>query len=387
MSLKKFSFFLVLYFSFFCVYAQNSEVEKLKDKREQYLKDISNAKVLLDKKGKTRNQVLSQLTILNAQIVAQNRVIKSYRDEISQINQVISDNRKLVEELSIELNLIKEGYKRLIIEANKQFSTNYNEFMIVFSSATFSEAYRRFNLMKQYSSYRKKQGLVLIKLQTKHDSIILKTTEILNQKKSSFDLLLSEINLLKSSVQKKNVFINQLRHDEKWLMDDITKKEKFSKDLQKTIERLILDNNKKPSEFSFSNFDSAKGKLKWPVSGGIVTSYFGEHNHAVLKGVKIKNNGIDIATSKERDVRCVYEGTVTKVIAVPGYNMAIILRHGKYLTVYANMSTVYVKSGQEVKSDQKIGQIFSDSNDKSGILHFEIWKENNKINPIDWLVN
>ena len=142
----------------------------------------------------------------------------------------------------------------------------------------------------------------------------------------------------------------------------------------------------KSSTYTFSNFSKAKGQLVWPVKDGVVTNKFGEHNHAILKGVKVKNNGIDITALKENEVKCVYEGTVSRVIAIPGYNKAVIVRHGKYLTVYANLVDVYVKNGDVIQSNQEIGQIYTDSNEKSGILHFEIWEENKKINPVDWLV-
>lgn len=378
-----------LFVIFFCVSgllcSQNTPVDKLKVEREQYLQEISNAKRLLIKKSKSRNEYLSQVTILNAQIGAQNNIIDTYKDEISEINSIISVNEKLVSQLSDEINQIKAGYEKLILEANKHLNSNYSEFMLIFSSSSFSEAYRRFHLIKQYSSYRKKQGFVLIRTQAEYDRIISLNQSILHQKQLSYNSLVKEMELLKLSVSQKQKYIDKLKNDESWLTEDIKKKKKFSDQLQLNIEKLISEVSNKSAVYGFSNFNSAKGKLIWPVNNGVVTSYFGEHNHAVLKGVKVKNNGVDITTSKENDVLSVYEGTVSRVIAIPGYNKAVIIRHGKYLTVYANLATVYVKSGQEIKSNQSIGQIFADSIDKNGILHFEIWEESKKINPLYWL--
>ncbi len=383
--LKHYSFFILFLFISTNLLSQSTNLDKLKQKREQYQKEIKNAKNLLQKKGKTRKSYLSELNLINAKIGAQNKIIDSYKIEINNINNEIDKNEKLVNVLSDEINNLKSGYEKLIIEANKQLSSNYNEFMLLFSSSSFSEAYRRFNLMKQYASYRKKQGLVLIETKEKHDSVVLRNKRILDQKKISYNALINEVEGLKISVSKKQRYIADLKKDEDWLRREIKKKEKSSNELQLSIEKLIKESKVVDKTYAFSNFKNAKGNLSWPVSNGIITSHFGEHNHAVLKGVKIKNNGIDITASKENQVKSVYEGTVSRVIAIPGYNKAVIIRHGNFLTVYANLSRVDVKSGQVVKSQETIGQIFADKSDKNGILHFEIWEENEKINPVIWL--
>ncbi len=375
---------LLLIFVGIEICSQNTSIENLKTKREKYAKDIKNAKNLLIIKGNTRKSYLNELSVITAQINAQNRVISSYKSELDEITKLIDTNKELVNSLGNELQELKNGYEKLVIEAHKQFGSNYNEFMIVFSSKSFSEAYRRFNLMKQYASYRKKQGEVLTETKIRHDSIVKQNEIILNQKKQGYLVLIHEIENLKISVSKKEKYVADLKKDERWLKREILKKEKASIKLQTSIEKLLSE-SASDINYTFSNFKSAKGNLKWPVLNGIVTSAFGEHNHAVLKGVKIKNNGIDIAAAKENMIKSVYEGTVSRVIAIPGYNKAVIVRHGKYLTVYANLAKVNVKNGQVVKSNENIGEIFADVKDKNGILHFEIWEESKKINPLDWL--
>ncbi len=366
-------------------FSQSNDLEKLKDLRVKYSAEIDNAQKLLMSNDQSRKNYLKELRILNSKISAQENIIATYNKEIDQISAIIASNDALVQKLNIEINEIRNSYEKLIIEANKHYKSDYNEFMILFSAKTFSEAYRRFNLMKQYSSYRKRQGLILIETKQKHDSIILVNKVILQQKQESYKLLLDEIEAIKISASQKKSYVSKLQKEEAWLKEEIASKKKASDELEKSIEKLIHASVAKSSDYSFSNFAQAKGKLLWPVKDGIVTSNFGEHNHAVLKGVKVKNNGVDITAAKENDVKCVYEGTVSRVIAIPGYNKAVIIRHGKYLTVYANLVRVYVKSGDSVKSDQSIGQIYAETNDKSGILHFEIWEENNKINPLNWL--
>ena len=385
--LKRYSLLVFFFILHFFTYSQGSEVEKLKTLRKKYQSEIINAQKLLEKKGVSKANNLNELKVLNSKINSQQSIISTYQSEIEVITKDIEKNKTFINDLALEIKSLKKGYATLIMEANKQLSSNLNELMIIFSANTFSEAYRRFSLLKQYSSYRKKQGVVLEITKAKHDSIQVRNINSLQEKKKVYNLLNSEFESLKLTISKKENYIAQLQKDESWLKREIKKKQKAASELEKTIEKLIKESLATPSKYMFSNFSKAKGQLIWPVKDGIVTSRFGEHNHAVLKGVKVKNNGIDITALKENAVKCIYEGTVSRVIAIPGYNKAVIIRHGKYLTVYANLVNVYVKSGETIHSNQEIGQIYTDSDDKSGILHFEIWEENKKINPTDWLTN
>ncbi len=386
--LKKFSILLIILILFpVFIYSQNSEIEKLKNLRIKYESEIVKAKKLLEKKGKTRNNYLSQLKILSTKINSQENIITTYKKEINLITTEIEKNNDFVNKLSSEIDNIKKVYRLLILEANKQYINNQNELMIIFSANSFSEAYRRFNVLKQYSSYRKKQGVILQETKAKHDSIKLHNIEILKQKQLVYNSLNKELENIKLAIDQKENYINKLKDDEKWLQKEITKKKKAASNLESSIEKLIRELGKSTNNNLFSNFASSKGKLEWPIKDGIIVSSFGEHNHAVLKGVKIKNNGIDISAFKENAVKSVYEGTVSRVIAIPGYNKAVIIRHGKYLTVYANLIDVFVKNGDVIKSKEEIGKIYTEDQEKNGILHFEIWEENKKINPRDWLTN
>lgn len=135
------------------------------------------------------------------------------------------------------------------------------------------------------------------------------------------------------------------------------------------------------------NFAGNQGRLPYPVSGSrTVVATFGEQQHQELKYVRTSNSGIDIQTSPGADARAVFNGEVTRVFVVPGYNNSVIIRHGNYLTVYSNLSQVYVKAGDKVSTRQSIGKIYSDPEDgNSTILHFQLWKEKTKLNPQTWL--
>ncbi len=377
--------FILLYFSFVHISAQSDDIGKLKSEHAKYISEINRANKLLVSKKKSKNNTLNQLELLNSKLSIQNQLLLSYKEEISLLNDEVNRNLLLLNDLNDDIKSLKKNYSNLIIEANKFSTSNYNEFMLLFSSSSFSEAYRRFQLLRQYSSYRKKQGIVLNESIIKHDSILQVQENILNSKQSVYDSLFNQSRNIEKSISSKKLMIAKLNTDERWLKQNIKNNTKKSKSLQKEIEKLISREANKSATFDPSDFYKFKGKLPWPVSNGIVTSYFGEHNHPSLKGVKVKNNGIDITTTKDNDVKSIFDGKVSRVIAIPGYNKAVIVRHGKYLTVYANLKDVSVKNGQILAKNQKIGRIFTSSTDNNAILHFEVWEGSKKINPLIWL--
>lgn len=135
------------------------------------------------------------------------------------------------------------------------------------------------------------------------------------------------------------------------------------------------------------DFAKNQGSLPFPVSGRYaVVGRFGEQQHQELKYVRTNNSGIDIQVQPGAEARAVFNGEVTRVFVVPGYNNSVIIRHGNYLTVYSNLVNVYVKAGDRVNTRQAIGKIYSDSeNGNATILHFQLWKEKTKQNPLPWL--
>jgi septal ring factor EnvC (AmiA/AmiB activator) len=134
-----------------------------------------------------------------------------------------------------------------------------------------------------------------------------------------------------------------------------------------------------------SNFAGNKGKLPWPVEQGNISERFGEHPHAELKGIMVKNNGVDIRSVPGTSARSVFDGEVSGVINIPGSNSAVIIRHGEYLSVYSNLSSVSVKKGDKVTTRQKIGQVYYDKDEGYSEIHLEIWKGTTKLDPALWL--
>lgn len=134
-----------------------------------------------------------------------------------------------------------------------------------------------------------------------------------------------------------------------------------------------------------SSFTASRARLPWPVQHGFISEQFGVHPHPVLKGIKVSNPGIDIQTNASEPVRSVYDGIVRDVQYMQGSNNVVAIQHGDYFTVYANLRSVSVRAGQQVKARETIGIVSTSANGISE-LQFQIWKEFTKLNPADWLV-
>lgn len=211
---------------------------------------------------------------------------------------------------------------------------------------------------------------------------------------------------MKFEVNEKNQTIRELTQKEKDLLAELKKKKEAAAKLQNAIEDIIAQEMRiaresaeergavetetafalTANEMELSKmFSTNKGKLPWPAEDGIISSTFGEHQHPVLKYVKTQNNGVDIQTSKGATARTVFDGIVTRVMSVPRYNNVVIIRHGEYLTVYSNLSVVFVAKGDGVKARQSIGMVYTDSKVSKTELHFELWKGNQLLNPQQWI--
>jgi len=273
--------------------------------------------------------------------------------------------------------------------------------LFLLSAQDFNQAYKRFIYLRQYADYRRKQAERITEFKNSIGNQLLTFNK---QKAEKQNLLLSKVNQTKIIEQQKsqqNDVYSELQQKEKELRKKLEGQIKAEAKLQQEIERVIANESKKSNrksakETGFAltteekvlsgDFSNNRGKFPWPVQRGLITDHFGEHPHAILKYVIVRNSGIDITTQANAKARAIFKGEVTKVVSIPGGNMAVIIRHGNYLTVYSNLSDVFVKAGQQVDIKEEIGRIFTDqSDDNKTVLKFQLWRESTKLDPEDWL--
>ncbi|MCF8303235.1 MAG: peptidoglycan DD-metalloendopeptidase family protein [Bacteroidales bacterium] len=379
--------------------------EELKKNKKELEKEIEYTNKLIKKTQQSKKLSMNKLVLLRNKIAKREELIATINTEINYYNFRIQATDDTIQQLSSKLGRLKEEYAKLIYHAFKNRDA-YNRLMFIFSAEDFNQAYQRLKYFKQYSDYRKTQVELIKQTQA---LLNLKIDQLKNQKQQKIALLRAkehEKKRLKSEVTEKNQTIRELTQKEKDLLAELKKKKEAAGKLQEAIEDIIAEEMRKAresakergaveSESAFAltanemelskMFSTNKGKLPWPAEDGIISSTFGEHQHPVLKYVKTKNNGVDIQTSKGATARAVFEGVVTRVMSVPRFNNVVIIRHGEYLTVYSNLSVVFVAKGDQVKTRQSIGMVYTDSEVSKTELHFEIWKGNQLLNPQQWI--
>lgn len=366
--------------------ADSQSLENLRRERETLLEEISTTSRLIEIKKESRQDNLQELSLIEREISSREKLLENFNDEINQLDNQIEVNQMLVNDLESDIRQLKDEYARLLRDSYRR-RDDLNEIMFLFSAGDFSEAYLRYRLIKEYGRYRQKQGEILIESQNRVQGLLREIRHQKTEKEGVLDEIELELNSLQDNRNRKAQLIQKLRTEQQWLQQSLKEKEAAAAKLENRISELIAAQKDDEVDTAESGkFADMMGRLTWPVEEGIIVNPFGEHRHPVLKNVTIKNNGIDIQTTGSSDVFNVHSGVVSMVVAIPGLNKVVIIRHGKYLTVYGNLVDVFVSKGDIVSAGHLIGKIYQDDSKIEEILHFEIREENTKLDPEQWLL-
>lgn len=399
---------IVLFLSFLIslsAYSQTkSDLQKEKAKLEQ---QISVTSKLLDQNRQDKNLTLEQLQLITSQVRNQERLINNIQSSIDAVNKEIDDKRLKIQNLKDDLLRLKDEYARMIYFAYLTRSSEM-KLMYVFSSSSMTQAFQRMKYIQEYAAIRKRQAVLIVEMKAEIEQSIIELEKARLEKLELLKELKKNKADLEAGMKEKNKLANQLKDKEADLKAKLRKQQKQTASLQNKIQAIIkkeIDASRKnntpvvnnndnqgktefvltPEEIRLSNtFEGNKGRLPWPVSKGVITSRYGSHPHPVLAGIKIKNNGIDIAVPSGENVRVVFEGKVSGVISLPNGNKAVIIRHGEFLTVYSNIKSISVKTGNQVQARQNIGLVGVDGSNQY-VLHFEVWHEKQLQNPEYWI--
>ncbi len=371
-------------------------IDELRQRKAKTADEIRYTNQLLEQTNKSARISLNKLSYITKKIRLRNRLITDINSEMSVLNKLVAENEMVIDMLSSDLEQIRKEYETMIIQAQKNKSA-YNKLLFLLSAENFNQAYKRLIYLRQYAGLRKRQ---VEQVEAVKD-VLAKKVETLGKQKRQKQHLLSnkkeEKRNLAGEQKQQSRELSKLEKEKKRLRHLLNRKRKVEQQLQEEIERLIAEEARKAREQGkkglsaseqqlSADFEKNRGKLQWPVNKGIVIEAFGEHAHPVLKQVKVRNNGIDIATTPGSKAKAVFDGTVSRVIAIPGGNIAIIIRHGNYLSVYSNLINVTVKPGDYVIAQQNIGTVFTDKTDNNKtVVKFQVWKENKKLNPQSWI--
>ncbi|MGV8092343.1 MAG: murein hydrolase activator EnvC family protein [Mangrovibacterium sp.] len=389
-------FFFSIFPVLFAISSFGQSMSELRSQKENAEKAIRLTSTLLEETRKNEKASLNKLSLINSQIENRNTLIRNINAEYVLLDNYVSENTEVVNMLQHDLADLKKEYAAMVRFAQKSKSNN-DLLIFLLSAESLNQAYKRLLYMRQYTRYRKSQLEVISALS---ELIKKKAADLEKQKQQKLQLIRSkqqENILLEREKAEQNRSVASLRQTQQDLRRKLREQEKIQNELDRTIEKLLREEARKTSgkeEFVMTpeqkllaaDFEKNKGRIPWPVERGIITERFGVHPHPVLKLITVKNSGIDISTQSGAKARAVFSGEVSRVFAISGGNMAVIIRHGTFLTVYSNLKEVYVKAGQKVSLKQEIGTIFTDSNDgNKTVLKFQVWKENQKLDPQDWI--
>lgn len=389
---------LILFFSFFSysnLIGQNlGELEQRRKKTEE---EIELTNQLLADTEKKRTKSINELNLLKAKIGLRKKLLTEIDKQVELVEREIQDKNLIIRGLDNDIKNLKKEYSKLICFAWRN-RTKMQILIFIFASDDFSQAYRRMRFYQQLLNFRTKQGNEIIQTQNLQQE---EKEKLANHKLTLTNLKTeksNEVTTLNIEEKKFKQSVAQLKQKESQLKKELEERKRSMEALNKAIENLIVEEARKAAKQKTDKvrdaryiklsdgFAGNKGKLPWPTAQGVVVGEFGEHNHPVLKGVKIKNNGIDISTQPNSKVKAIYEGEVKKIVSIPGSNIAVIVRHGNFLTVYSNLSKVFVKVGDIVTPQKEIGVVYSEPGAVKSIFNLQIWQESKIQNPTEWIL-
>lgn len=397
-----FRFFLVLIcFTVWApIYAQTQS--QLEAQRRSVEKEIQQINQILKNTKKQESSLLDQANYLEEQIRVTEKLISVNNQEANFLTSKINENSNKIDKLRKDLEILKKEYASLIVKSY-QSRSNQNRIMFLLSSENFKQAFKRIQYMQQIADYRQKQG-ELIAAQTQELEVL--NASLFEQKKEKEAVLFknkqAKNNLLEDK-KKQQSLIAEIRKNEKKFTADIKNKQReiirIENEIDKLIKEVIVAENKKVGSTSSSvykltpagealakDFEKNKGKLPWPVERGLLTMRFGVNNSHINANLKVISNGIRIETDEGADAKSIFDGEVAVISLIRGANPMVLVRHGNYLSIYKNISEIYVKPHQKVKAGDKIGKIGKDPATGKTILTFVLAKNEIKLDPAKWIM-
>ena len=381
------------------------QLEKDKAKVEQEIKNLNSQLSKAKKNSKAGQQ---QLNLLEKKIAERTKLINNLNGQLNLLNIRMTETEDSIALIRGQVDSMKLEYGK-VVRALYRERGNLDKLVLVLDTKSYNYAYLRTKYFRDYSRYRRRQAMAI---QQKEQELNNVGEELRRQQREQTSLVEQHRKQkaeLASEQKTRQKELKNSKQQEKNLKNQIAKKEKQKRELQQQIQRIINEeiakarNAKKQQQSTGSNgskvsgnapapsaaevalsndFASNKGRLPWPVTFNKVSREYGKYTHS--SGGQNMNNGIDLVCASGAAVKSVFGGTVTRVFTCPNGTKGIIVRHGDYLTVYANMGTVSVSEGRKVTTGQNLGTVYTNS-DGVAEFSFQLWKGTASQNPRLWL--
>ena len=373
--------------------AQDTRAQE--EKKARLEREIAIIDKQLAENASQSSSMLTDLSLIRKKISNRKALVSESDRVIRQYSDSIYLAQKEINRLQARVDTLTAHYSKLVLSAYKNRDSRI-WYMYMFASDNLGQAFRRFGYFRNLSTQMKNEAKSIRAMQ---DELALKQERLALLKKDAEAVRAErkkELDNLKKDESKADNVVKKLQKDRKKYQSQLASKKKEIDALNREIARLIANAMNKDGQKSSSKkpkapvdmkldaeFSKNKGKLPWPADGPVV-SRFGKHYHPVYKNLELPpNNGVDIALAKGEHVKAVFDGIVSQVLVMPGYNQCVLVQHGNYFTLYCKMKNIAVKAGDKVKTGQLIGDI--DTINGQTQLHFEVWKGKDPQNPETWL--
>ncbi|MDO1502237.1 peptidoglycan DD-metalloendopeptidase family protein [Winogradskyella maritima] len=383
-------------------FSQSEKQKALEAERQSLLRQIKELNALYSSDKKKERSILTQVEDVNYKISVRRNLIKVTNDQANQLTREINANQKEITNLREQLKELKEDYAQMVVKTYKSRSEQ-SKVMFLLSSENFKQAYKRLQYINQYKEYQKQQAAdIKLKTQSLQD---LNVT-LLKQKEDKQKLIAENRKAkreLEEEVKAQESLMASVKKDMNKHLASLKKKRQEKERIDREIDRLIREaiaaSNKKAGKSTnsnqfvltpegkklASNFEANKGKLGWPVERGVIRTRYGNQRSTIDNSVTQNFKGIRIATEKNAKVKAVFSGEVSRILVIKNANPGVMIRHGNYLTVYFNLSKVYVKPGDKIGVGQEIGEVFTNQFTGETLLGFRVYKNDKETNPEYWL--
>lgn len=373
--------------------AQDTRAQE--EKKARLEREIAIIDKQLAENASQSSSMLTDLSLIRKKISNRKALVSESDRVIRQYSDSIYLAQKEINRLQARVDTLTAHYSKLVLSAYKNRDSRI-WYMYMFASDNLGQAFRRFGYFRNLSTQMKNEAKSIRVMQ---DELALKQERLALLKKDAEAVKAErqkELDNLKKDESKADNVVKRLQKDRKKYQSQLASKKKEIDALNREIARLIAKamnkdgqktSDKKPKapvDMKLdAEFSKNKGKLPWPADGPVV-SRFGKHYHPVYKNLELPpNNGVDIALAKGEHVKAVFDGVVSQVLVMPGYNQCVLVQHGNYFTLYCKMKNIAVKAGDKIKTGQLIGDI--DTINGQTQLHFEVWKGKDPQNPETWL--
>ncbi len=407
--------------------------KELEDKRKQLIRDIQVTDKLLEKTTQTKEATYERYVALQDQIGSRQKLVSTLSDEITEADNGIMGSNTQIETLNADLARMKVEYGHLVRHAFRRKMLT-NPLLFLLSADNLNQAFRRWIFLRKYDDFRRKQAAVIATTRQTLQRRIADLAETRAKKAELQGSIQSQQEILTHEMKAKDIIVKTLEKDEQRLKTELKEKEKKREVLNQAIEKVIAEEVRKSveearkarakpaappppvvadkpvtkappiagktttpapaiaaapevsAEDNFSrDFQLNRGKLPWPVESGFIARGYGTQKHPTLKNIEITNNGVDIRTGESAIVYAVFAGRVAGVQFIPGHDYTVIIQHGMFYTVYANLSETSLNKDDVVRSKQPIGRVSNNAITGTAELHFELWNQKERLNPALWI--